>query len=99
MGGDGVIGDVVIVVHTLVDDALRGELNHAVGHGLDKLMVVRGEQHIALERLQGVVEGLDGFQVQMVGRRVQNQRIGIFIIIREIMQRIFSPPDSTFDFL
>lgn len=53
------IGDVVIVVHDLVDDAVWCQLNDTVRYRLDELMVVAGEEDIALEDLQRVVEGLD----------------------------------------
>ena len=53
------IGDIVIVVHDLVDDAVWCQLNDTSRHGLDELMVVAGEEDIPLEDLQRVVEGLD----------------------------------------
>ena len=40
-------------------------------------MVVRGKQDVALERDEVVVEGLNAFQVQVVGGSVQNQTVGI----------------------
>ena len=36
-----------------------------------------GEQDIALECLQRIIEGLDGFQIQVVGRRVQYDAVGV----------------------
>ena len=57
--GDGGVGDVVIVVHDLVDDATRGQLDDTVRYRLDELVVMAGEEDIALEDLQRVVEGLD----------------------------------------
>lgn len=53
------IGDIVIVVHDLVDDAVWCQLNDTVRYRLDELMVVAGEEDIPLEDLQRVVEGLD----------------------------------------
>ena len=57
-----------------------------------------GEQDISLECLQRIIEGLDGFQVQVVGRSIQDQAVASVSIIREIIQRIFSPPESTLTF-
>ena len=45
---DAVVGDIVIVLHQFVDDAIGRQLDDAVGHGLDELMVVRGEEDVAL---------------------------------------------------
>ena len=53
------IGDVVIVVHDLVDDTVWCQLNDTIRYRLNELMVVAGEEDIALEDLQRVVEGLD----------------------------------------
>ena len=41
-------------------------------------MVVRREQHVALEALQRVVEGLYRFQVEVVGGRVEYHGVGVF---------------------
>ena len=40
-------------------------------------MVVAGEEQVALEGLQGVVERLDRLQIQVVGRCVEDDAIGI----------------------
>ena len=40
-------------------------------------MVVRGKQDVAFELYQIVVESLDGFQVQVVGWRIENQTVGV----------------------
>ena len=58
LGDDGV-GDVVVVVHDLVDDPPWGQLDDTVRYRLDELVVMAGEEDIALEDLQRVVEGLD----------------------------------------
>ena len=58
LGDDGV-GDVVVVVHDLVDDPPRRQLDDAVSYRLDELVVMAGEEDIALEDLQRIVEGLD----------------------------------------
>ena len=70
-------GDVFVVLHHLVDDTVRGKLDDAVGHGLDEFVVVRSEEHIALVELQVVVECLNGFQVEVIGRCIENQAVGI----------------------
>ena len=40
-------------------------------------MVVRGEEDVTLEAFKVVVEGLDRLHVEVVGRRVENQAVGI----------------------
>ena len=40
-------------------------------------MVMAGEEDIALEGLERVVEGLDGLEVEVVGRAVEDERIGV----------------------
>ena len=47
------------------------EFDDTVGHGVDKLVVVRGEEDVAAEALQIIVEGLDGLHVQVVGGSVR----------------------------
>ena len=64
---DEVAGDVFVVFHHLVDDAIRSEFDDAVGDGLDELVVVTAEEHIAFIELQVVVECLDALEVEMVG--------------------------------
>ena len=69
--------DIVIILHHLVDDSVGRQFNDAIGHGLDELMVVRSKKDVSLVNLQVIVESLDGLQVQVVGRRVQNKAIGV----------------------
>ena len=69
--------DVFIILHHLVDDAVRGQLDDTVCHCLDELVVVRREQDVSFIGLQVIVECLDGFQVKVVGRRIQNETVGI----------------------
>lgn len=49
-----------------------------LGYGFDELVVMAGEQDVAFEQLQVVVESLDAFQVQMICRSVQNKTVGVF---------------------
>ncbi len=49
--GHLLVGDIVGILHHLVDDAVGGQLYDAVAHGLDELMVVRRQQDIAFEVL------------------------------------------------
>ena len=48
---DEVTGDVLVILHHLVDDAVRGELDDAVGHGLDEFVVVAAEEDVAFIKL------------------------------------------------
>ena len=74
---DVVGSDVFIILHHLVDDAVRGQFDDTVCHCLDELVVVRREQDISFIGLQVIVECLDGFQVKVIGRRIQNETVGI----------------------
>ena len=59
-------------------------------------MVVRCEQHDTLEIDEAVVDGSDGLEVEVVGGLVEQEYIAAAnIIMRESMQRTFSPPEST----
>lgn len=75
--GDDGVGDVVVVVHDLVDDPPWGQLDDTVRYRLDELVVMAGEEDIALEDLQRVVEGLDALQVEVVRGAIEYQHIGI----------------------
>ena len=68
---------IVVILHELVDMSLWTKLDDAVCHCLDELVVVGREEHIALEEFQVVVEGLDGFEVEVVGGGVENEAVGI----------------------
>lgn len=46
---DGIVMDVLIVRHELVDGACRSEFDDTVGYSLDEFMVVRTEENVALE--------------------------------------------------
>ena len=71
------IDDIVIVVHDLVDDATRSELDDAVSYRLDELMVMAGEEDVALEGLERIIERLDRLQVKVVRGAVEDEYIGI----------------------
>ena len=53
------VGDVVVVVHHLIDDTVWCEFDFTVANGLDKFVVVARHQHNALEGLERVVERLN----------------------------------------
>ena len=52
------------------------ELHDPIGNGLDKLVVVAGKQHHALEINEAVVDGSNRLQVQVVCRLIHHQHIG-----------------------
>src|SRR5947208_375023 len=52
------------------------EVPDSGGHLVDHIMIVSHQQQGAGIPLQRDVEGIDGFQIQMVGRLVQNQEVG-----------------------
>ena len=69
--------DIFVIFHHLVDDTVRSQLDNAVGNRLNKFVVMRREEDISLVRLQVVVESLNRFQVQVIGRSIQNQTVRI----------------------
>ena len=74
---DTLVVDIVLVVHELVDAAVGRQFDHAVGHRVDKLMVVAGKENVALEEFEVVVERLNALHVEVVGRRVEDEAVGI----------------------
>ena len=66
--GHLVTGQIFVIGGDLVDQLSAGQnLHDPVGGGLYELMVVAGEQHHARELDHTVVQGSDGFHVQVVG--------------------------------
>ena len=49
---DVVAGNVLVVFHHLVDNAVGGEFDDTVGYGFDELVVMAGEQDVAFESIQ-----------------------------------------------
>ena len=90
-----VVVDVLLVWHELVNRAAGCEFDDTVAYGLNELVVVAGEQNVALEGDKVVVQCLDRLQVEMVGRMRQ---FAFCNCMRAIIRRIFSPPESTFTF-
>ena len=74
---DGLVVDVVIVGHQLIDGTLRCQFDDAVGHRVDELMVVRGKDDIALELYQVIVESLDTLEVEVVRGCVEDEAVGV----------------------
>ena len=69
---------ILVIFHQFVDGARWSQFDDAVGHSLYELMVVTGKDDITLKLHQVVVEGLDAFEVEMVGGSVENEAVGIF---------------------
>ena len=61
---------VFIVGGNLVDHTIWCQFDDTVGNGLNKFVVMRREEDISFVRLQVVVECLDRFQIQVVGRSI-----------------------------
>ena len=60
-----------------VDAALRCDLDNAVCHSFQNLVVVRGQNDYALEIHQTVIDSGDALQIEVVGRSVQKQYVGV----------------------
>ena len=74
---DEVAGDVFVVLHHLVDDAIRSEFDDAISYGLDEFVVVAAEEDIAFVEFQVVIERLDALKVEVVGGGVEDKTVGI----------------------
>ena len=72
-----IAADVFVVLHQLVDGAVGSQFDDAGGYGLNELVVVATEEDVALEKLEVVVECLNALQVEVVGRGVKDEAVGI----------------------
>ena len=77
-----------------VNDFFGCDLNDTVGNRIHDLVVVRGEDDIALEGRQTVINRRDRFEVEVVGRS-SIRKFEPKSIMRENIQRTRSPPEST----
>ena len=64
-----------VVLHPVVIDASAGDFDGAVGHVVDEGTVVRHEHHGTGIDLEEVFEPLDGLDVEVVGRFVEQEHI------------------------
>lgn len=69
--------NILIKGHKPVNDTMGCQFNNPVDHCIDKFVVMGGENYYLLEFDQAVVQGGDGFQIQVVGGFVQDQNIGV----------------------
>ena len=69
--------NVIIVIHEFIDSAGWRKLYDTICYSLNKFVVMRRKQDVSSIRFQVVVECLDRFQIQVVGRSVQNQTVRI----------------------
>ena len=65
----------LIVRHLVVIDASAGDFDGAVGHVVDEGTVVRHEHHGTGIDLEEVFEPLDGLDVEVVGRFVEQEHV------------------------
>ena len=75
--GNMAVADVIVVFHHLVNHSVGTDFDNAVAYGLNELVVVRRHQHVALELDQRVVERLNRLKVEVVGRGVEDEDIGV----------------------
>ena len=74
---DAIIVDIVIVAHQLVNAAVWCDFDDTIGYGVDKFVVVRCKKDVATILLQVVIERLNTFHIQVIGRGIQNQTVSI----------------------
>ena len=77
---DVVGSNVLVIFHHLVDDTIRSQFNHTISNGLNKFVVMRREEDITFVSLQIVIECLNRLQVEMIGRSIENQTVGICLL-------------------
>lgn len=68
-------GQIVVEGHHPVDDTAWSKFDNPVGNGMDELMVVACEKEDFGELNQAVVQGGDGFEVEVIGRFIEDQNI------------------------
>ena len=71
------IGQEIFVGAFEVVDLALAEMPDARGDFVEDVFVVGDKQNGAFVFLQGNVQGVDGFQVEVVGRLVKNKEIGL----------------------
>jgi hypothetical protein len=57
---------------------MLGNLNHPTGQGINKVTIMRNEHQGPLVAFQGLQKNLLGSQVKVVGRFIQQQKVGRF---------------------
>ena len=67
--------DILIIARCNILDALFFYDDNAVCDRLDKLVVMRSEEHDPLERAESVVYGGDRLEVEVVRRLIENEDI------------------------
>ena len=67
-----VVSNLSIVCFRFVD------FDNSICNGIHKLLVVRGQQHTTLIVAKTVVERRDRFQIEVVGRLVEDEEITAF---------------------
>ena len=67
----------LIVVALVLHKAAHGDLRHAIADAVHEVAVVRDDQHRAAVLFQRVLQPLDGGKVQVVGRLVEHEQVGL----------------------
>src|SRR5690606_22557308 len=68
--------EVVFITTQIVDDFPVGQnFNHAGCQTRDKLAVMRNKEQSAFVKVECVLQGLDGFHVQVVGRFIEQHDV------------------------
>ena len=64
--GAGVGGDLAVV-----------EISHVRAHAVQKMAVMRNDDHGAVARVECIFQPADGVDIEVIGRLVQQQNVGI----------------------
>ena len=70
--------DIFVVGHLSIVNLRFIDFDNSVCDGVHQFLVVRGEQHTTAVIGQPVVEGGDGFEVEVVCRLVKDEEIAAF---------------------
>jgi hypothetical protein len=68
---------VEVVVARVGDQVAAVDLDDLADHAVQELAVVRGHHERALERAQPLLEPQDRLEIEVVGRLVEQQRVGL----------------------
>ena len=71
------VGDVFFVGALEVFDVAVVEVPDAGGDFVDQIVIVGDQQHGTRVLLEGEVEGVDGLEIEVIGRFVQYQEVGL----------------------
>ena len=74
--GDGALADIELVIAGVSGQLAVVDLDDLADHPVHELAVVRGHENGALEAFEEVLQPDERLQIEMIGRLVEQQRVG-----------------------